>query len=118
MESEPAAALSYWTEVLFAAAGVALSVLLPFLVALVKRYWPDPKIREGTDILKLILPYLVLGIFSLGIAIIVAAAADFESREAAVIAGFAWDKTVEVAAIVWRHQPGVSDAERTGFDVS
>jgi uncharacterized membrane protein YidH (DUF202 family) len=114
---EPAVTeLSYWEEVIFAAIGVALSVLVPFLVALVKKYWPDPDVSRGTNVVKLIFPYVVLGIFSLGVAIIVAAAADFESREAAVMAGFAWDKTVEVAAIVWRRQPGVS--ETPGMEIA
>jgi predicted Na+-dependent transporter len=103
MESEPVATqLSYWAEVLFAALGVALSVLLPVLVALVKRYWPETEVRSATDVWRLVLPYVVLGVFSLGVALVVAAAADFDSGEAAVMAGFAWDKTVEVAASVLR----------------
>lgn len=103
MESEPVASqLSYWAEVVFAALGVALSVLLPVLVALVKRYWPNTDVKTATDVWKLILPYVVLGVFSLGIALVVAAAADFDSAEAAVMGGFAWDKTIEVAANVLR----------------
>jgi hypothetical protein len=103
MESEPVATqLSYWAEVVFAALGVALSVLLPVLVALMKRYWPNTEVQTKADVWKLILPYVVLGVFSLGIALVVAAAADFDSAEAAVMGGFAWDKTVEVAASVLR----------------
>jgi hypothetical protein len=94
--------LSYWTEVFFAAIGVVLSILLPVLYTVVKRLWPQTGLTEWTEVWKLIFPYVVLGVFSLVVAILLSAAADFESRESAVMAGFAWDKTIEMAQIVWR----------------
>jgi hypothetical protein len=96
------AELSYWTEVSFAAIGVVLSVLLPVLYAVVKKLWPNTGLEDWTEVWKLIFPYVALGVFSLVVAILLSAAADFESREAAVMAGFAWDKTLEIAQIVWR----------------
>jgi hypothetical protein len=99
------AELPYWTEVLFAAIGVVLSVLMPVLYAVVKKLWPETGLNDWADVWELIFPYAVLGVFSLVVAILLSAAADFESREAALIAGFAWDKTLEVAQIVWQTQP-------------
>jgi hypothetical protein len=99
MESLTVAALSYWTEVRYAAVGVALSVLMPFLAALVKKYWPTTGITSFTDVWKAWAPYLALGAFSIVVGVLVAAAADFESRELAVLAGFAWDKTLQVAKL-------------------
>lgn len=99
------AELPYWTEVLFAAIGVVLSVLMPVLYAVVKKLWPETGLNDWADVWELIFPYAVLGVFSLVVAILLSAAADFESRESALIAGFAWDKTLEVAQIVWRTQP-------------
>jgi ABC-type multidrug transport system fused ATPase/permease subunit len=96
------AELSYWTEVLFASIGVALSVLMPVLYAVVKKLWPETGLNDWDEVWELIFPYVALAVFSLVVAILLSAAADFESRESAIIAGFAWDKTLEVAQIVWQ----------------
>jgi hypothetical protein len=103
--ADAAAELSYWTEVSFAALGVVLSVLLPVLYAIVKKLWPDSGVNSWPDVWKLIFPYVVLGVFSIVVAVLLSAAADFESPEAAVMAGFAWDKTLEIAQIVWLSAP-------------
>lgn len=98
MEGAPEV-LSYWEEVGYAAIGVALSVLMPFLAALVKRFWPGTSISSTTDVVKVLVPYLVLGAFSVVVALLVAAAADFRSPALALLAGFAWDKTLQVAKL-------------------
>jgi hypothetical protein len=97
--TDVAAALSYWTEVKYASAGVALSVLMPFLAALVKKYWPTTTITKWTDVWQAVVPYIALGAFSIIVGVLVAAAADFETKELAVLAGFAWDKTLQVAKL-------------------
>lgn len=91
--------LSYWTEVKYASLGVALSVLMPFLAALVKKYWPSSSITSWTNVWDAFAPYLALGSFSIVVALLVAAAANFETKEAALLAGFAWDKTLQVAKL-------------------
>lgn len=98
-ESQTATAdLGYWTEVLFVSIGVALSVLMPFLMALVKKYWPsEPELTTWDEIWTMMRPYVVLGAFSLVVGLLLAAAADFRERELAVMAGFAWDKTLQLA---------------------
>ena len=91
--------MSYGMEVLYASIGVALSVLRPFLAVLVKRYFPDGNGATGlaswSMAWPILRPYVILGLFSLVVAVLVAAAADFESRALAVLAGFAWDKTIQ-----------------------
>ncbi len=39
----------------------------------------------------------MFGVFSVLVGALVAAAADFESKETALLAGFAWDKTLQVS---------------------
>ena len=92
--------LGYWTEVGYAALGVGLSVLMPFLAALVKKYWPgETTIANWRGFWVAVRPYVILGAFSLVIAILVAASADFETRSLALLAGFAWDKTLQVSKL-------------------
>lgn len=91
--------MNYWTEVGYTSLGVALSVLMPFLAALVKRFWPGTQINTTSDLVNALIPYLVLGAFSLVVGLLVAAAADFETPALALLAGFAWDKTLQVAKL-------------------
>jgi predicted Na+-dependent transporter len=93
------AGLGYWTEVGYASIGVALSVLMPFLAALAKKYWPNSSVTAWVDVWRTVVPYLILGCFSLVVGVLVAAAADFDTRALAVLAGFAWDKTLQVAKL-------------------
>lgn len=93
--------LDYWTEVKYASIGVALSVVMPFLLAIVKKYWPNTSVNTWTDVWNRTVPYLALAGFSIVVGVLVAAAADFESKELALLAGFAWDKTLQVAKITW-----------------
>ena len=98
--AQTTAKLSYWTEVKYASIGVGLSVLMPFLLAIVKKYWPSTR-DANWGFWKWMAPYLALAGFSIVVGILVAAAADFESKELALLAGFAWDKTLQVARITW-----------------
>jgi hypothetical protein len=94
------AKLGYGTELGYASLGVALSVLMPFLAALVKKYWPSATgINTWGDVWSSMAPYLALGGFSIVVGILVAAAADFETKALALLAGFAWDKTLQVAKL-------------------
>ena len=94
------AKLGYWTEVGYASLGVALSVLMPFLAALVKKYWPSAvEIKTWGDVWSSMAPYLALGSFSIVVGLLVAAAADFDTKALALLAGFAWDKTLQVAKL-------------------
>lgn len=92
--------LPYWSKVLFASIGVALSVLMPVLLALVRHYWPG-RALAWRDVWTTVLPYLVLGAFSLVVGILVAAAADFKTPELALLAGFSWDKTLQLSKQAW-----------------
>jgi hypothetical protein len=69
------------------------------LAALVKKYWPVPAVAgtSWNEIWAQMRPYAILGVFSLVVALLVAAAAEFESYKTALLAGFAWDKTLQVA---------------------
>jgi hypothetical protein len=93
--------LTFGTEFIYASIGVGLSVLMPFLLAIVKRFWPGSSINNWTQMWALFAPYLALGGFSVVVGVLVAAVADFETKELALVAGFAWDKTLQVAKIVW-----------------
>jgi hypothetical protein len=94
------AALTFWTEFKYAALGVALSVIMPFLAAIVAKYWPrNTRITSWPNVWEETAPYIALGAFSIVVAVLVAAAADFDTKELALLAGFAWDKTLQVAKI-------------------
>ncbi|CAN5374503.1 hypothetical protein BH18ACT12_BH18ACT12_18190 [soil metagenome] len=58
----------------YAALGVALSVLMPFLAALVKKYWPGTGITNFGDVFQAWAPYPALGTFSIAVGVLVAAA--------------------------------------------
>ena len=83
----------------YASLGVALSVLMPFFAALVKKYWPGTNINSFGDVFGAWAPYVALGTFSVVVGVLVAAAANFETKELALLAGFAWDKTLQVAKL-------------------
>jgi hypothetical protein len=77
------------------ALGIVISVVLPILRAML----PKPLESRGTarGIWEIAWPYLVLGVFSLvGAVLIVAAAGDtLKDWRAAVLAGYAWDSTLQ-----------------------
>jgi hypothetical protein len=99
--TEPAKGIGTQTEIKYAALGVGLSVAMPTLLAIVKKYWPGSGLTTWTGVWTLLVPYLALGAFSLVVAVLVSATAEFETTELALLAGFAWDKTLQTAKLVW-----------------
>lgn len=85
-----------WTIYLTCALGVVVSVVLPILRAMLPS--PPRPMSEGSrrawDIAR---PYIVLGAFSLvGAILIVAAAGEtLQDWRAALLAGYAWDSTLQ-----------------------
>lgn len=87
--------------------GIMISVVLPILWQAVYRYFPkEPPAMRGTltgfapiveDIWKIILPYLLLGLASaLAAVLIIAVLGDtIKDYRAAILAGYAWDSTLQ-----------------------
>lgn len=86
-----------WNAYFVCALGVAISVVLPILRAML------PKPPTGIDGLAVVSvwqtakSYLILGVFSLvGAILIVAASGDsLKDWRAALLAGYAWDSTLQ-----------------------
>jgi hypothetical protein len=78
------------------AAGVAISVLLPLIRALLPK--PPSALRNGKywEIAK---PYVATGIFSLIAAVLVVALMEgqLDSWQTALLAGYMWDSTLQKA---------------------
>lgn len=82
---------------LWAALGVALSVLIPVVAKAVKDALPQggaadaatPNVRDFAK------PYLLVAVMSLLIAVLIIAFAEFKDWRAAVIGGYAWDATLQ-----------------------
>ncbi len=76
------------------ALGIAISVILPIL----REYLPKPtKERDVRAVWSIAKPYLVLGVFSLivGLLIVAAGGETLEDWKVAFIAGYAWDSTLQ-----------------------
>jgi hypothetical protein len=84
------------TIYLSVAAGVAISVLLPLIRALLPK--PPRPLRELPS-WERIRPYVVTGIFSLVVALLVVAAmgSQLDTWSKALIAGYLWDSTLQKA---------------------
>ena len=83
----------YYTCVL----GIVISVILPILRALLPKP-PTERTKRGlSDMWEAARPYLVLGAFSLvGAVLIVAASGEsLKDWRAALLAGYAWDSTLQ-----------------------
>ena len=80
-----------WAIYFTCALGIVISVILPILRALLPKPSPD----QGTwDVIK---PYVILGVFSLVAAILIVAASGESLKDwrAALVAGYAWDSTLQ-----------------------
>lgn len=88
------------------AGGVATSILLPVLVRSVKAEFERavPAARKGSAVTRLLVAawpqvrkYLILGVFSLVTAVLVAAAMGdaITAWQGAFVAGYAWDSTIQ-----------------------
>ena len=77
-----------------AAAGVAISVILPLIKALLPI--PGGRLPAGRTWLQ-IRPYVATGLFSLIVAVLVVAAmgAQLTSWSTALMAGYMWDSTLQ-----------------------
>ena len=86
-------------KILYAAIGVAISIVLPALLAYVKGKFAPPAGAEAYgvgDIWPVIKPYLALGVLSIIIAVIVVAAVDdIKTWKGAMLAGYAADSTLQ-----------------------
>jgi hypothetical protein len=86
-----------WAIYFYCALGIAISVLLPILRALL----PKPPVGlhgvSGSGVADAAASYVALGLFSLvGALLIVAASGDtLKDPRAALIAGYAWDSTLQ-----------------------
>ncbi len=76
------------------AGGVAISVILPVLRALLPR---PPKTLAVVDRWERIRPYVATGLFSLIVAVLIVAAmgSRLDSWSTALIAGYTWDSTLQ-----------------------
>ena len=86
-----------WGIYLMCAVGVVISVVLPILRALLPKPPTDIDDRPAARVWEQIKPYLVLGAFSLVGAILIVAASGESLKDwrAALLAGYAWDSTLQ-----------------------
>ena len=98
-------------KIYFAVAfGIAISVILPLVRAKLPK---PPRHLEGAWTRENVWPYVATGIFSLIAAVLIVAAMgdQLDSCQKALIAGYAWDSTLQkittgnVAVIKTRYQP-------------
>jgi hypothetical protein len=85
--------LPFWSAYLLVSLGIAVSIVLPVLRALVPLPPPlNPAVAAG--------PYLAVGAVSLLTAVLILAFNDgqFSSPYTAILAGYAWDSTLQKVA--------------------
>ena len=86
---------NYLQIYLFAAIGVMISVVLPILRALLPQPPPTPQERQEF-IQKKVKPYLIVAVFSLISAFLIVASLNSEADcRVALLAGYAWDSTLQ-----------------------
>jgi hypothetical protein len=85
--------LSFWLAYLLVSIGIAISIILPILRGLIPV--PPPLVPVVA-----VRPYLVVGAVSLLTALLIVALNDgqFSSPYAALLAGYAWDSTLQKVA--------------------
>ena len=78
------------------ALGVAISVVLPLIRSVLPK---PPSALQGKTYWQIAKPYVYTGIFSLIVAVLVVAAMrdQLDSWQAAVLAGYMWDSTLQKA---------------------
>jgi uncharacterized membrane protein SpoIIM required for sporulation len=90
------------TLILWAAAGVVVSVLLPILATYVRQHFPRP---EANGIPLWLRPYLVLGVFSLIVAVLCVMwwmdqhPDKVLTEQKAFLIGFAWETVLEKVSL-------------------
>ncbi len=84
----------YLSTYIFAAIGVVISIVLPILRALLPTI-AEPELRS-TFTEEVIKPYLVVAAFSLVSAFLIVAGLESDATpEIALLAGYAWDSTLQ-----------------------
>lgn len=95
---EETATLGFLTTWGLVSLGVVISVILPILVAAVKKALPNNNgfsLSSSLSIWLVAKPYLLLGALSLVVGLLIALVMPQTSVQLAVLAGFAWDKTLQ-----------------------
>lgn len=96
--------MGFWQAYITSAGGVVLSIIIPVLARAVREqfYMGGPAELSGLRILaraswRVMRPYLLLGAFSLVVALLIIAVAGETLRtwESALIAGYLWDSTLQ-----------------------
>jgi hypothetical protein len=93
-----------WTLYFWCVLGIVISVVLPSIWVAVRAYWPKAAPQGLPDasarLWRLIKPYLALGLASSLTAILLMAALgeQITSPGGAVLAGYAWDSTLQKLA--------------------
>lgn len=78
--------------------GVVISVILPVLVAAVKKAFPAASafsLAPTTTLWQVARPYLLLGALSIVVGALIALIMPQTTVQLAVLAGYAWDKTLQ-----------------------
>ena len=89
-------AAGFWNTYLMCAVGIAISVVLPIVRALLPK--PPSGLTEGAAGPKeTVKQYIMLGVFSLVGALLIVAVSGETLRDwrAALLAGYAWDSTLQ-----------------------
>ena len=86
-----------WSTYFVCAVGIVISVVLPILRAMLPKPPKDVVGRPMGDVWQAAKSYIILGLFSLvGAILIVAASGDtLKDWRAAILAGYAWDSTLQ-----------------------
>jgi hypothetical protein len=99
--------MSYWQVYLWCALGIVVSVLLPVIWEAVHRYFPPPAARilgirtamvpSVANVWNAAKPYILLGVASLITALLIVAFVGDQliDFKAALLAGYAWDSTLQ-----------------------
>jgi formate hydrogenlyase subunit 3/multisubunit Na+/H+ antiporter MnhD subunit len=89
--------LDFWAKWGLVIIGVIISVILPILIAAIKKAFPQGNAiyNVPAPLWDVARPYLLLGLFSIVIGLFLALVIPMETVATAVLTGFAWDKTVQ-----------------------
>jgi hypothetical protein len=95
-----------WEFYLWCVVGIVISVVLPSLWTAVRVYWPSQKAAPAglpaasQRLWAMVKPYLLLGLASslTGVVLMFALGEQITSAGAAVLAGYAWDSTLQKLA--------------------
>lgn len=85
--------MQFWTIYLWCVAGIVISIVLPILRAMLPK---PPTAAAAVSLWQTVKPFVVVGLFSaLAASLIVAFAGDNLDWKSALLAGYAWDSTLQ-----------------------